>query len=119
MGSLPPPSGALPNWQVQSAGSIMGNLDTKPIVTSRDPLFRPFSVKTLTLKNRVVMSAMGQANAKDGVPDPGYPAYYRRRAEGEVGLVISGATAIPHASAHMDVNEPHFHGDEPLARWKS
>ena len=97
----------------------MGNLDTKPIAISRDPLFRPFTVKTLNLKNRIVMSAMGQANAKDGVPDPGYPAYYRRRAEGEVGLVISGATAIPHPSAHMDVNEPHFHGEEPLARWKA
>jgi 2,4-dienoyl-CoA reductase-like NADH-dependent reductase (Old Yellow Enzyme family) len=96
----------------------MGNLDTKPIVASRDPLFRPFTVKTLTLKNRIVMSAMGQANAKDGVPDPGYPAYFRRRAEGEVGLVISGATAIPHPSAPMDVNEPHFHGEEPLIRWK-
>jgi len=97
----------------------MGNLDSKPIVISRDPLFRPFTVKTLTLKNRIAMSAMGQANAREGVPDPGYPAYYRRRAEGEVGLVISGATAIPHPSAHMDVNEPHFHGDEPLARWKN
>jgi 2,4-dienoyl-CoA reductase-like NADH-dependent reductase (Old Yellow Enzyme family) len=96
----------------------MGSLDTKPIVTSRDPLFRPFTVKTLTLKNRIVMSPMGQAHAKDGVPDPGYPAYYRRRAEGEVGLVISGATAIPHPSAHMDLNEPHFHGDIPLAAWK-
>src|ERR1700734_1362698 len=104
MGSLPEPAGALPRMQVRSGRSVMGNLDTKPIVVSRDPLFRPFTVKTLTLKNRVVMSAMGQANAKDGVPDPGYPAYYRRRAEGEVGLVISGATAIPHASAHMDLN---------------
>ena len=53
----------------------MGNLDTKPIVVSRDPLFRPFTVKTLNLKNRIVMSAMGQANAKNGVPDSGYPAY--------------------------------------------
>jgi 2,4-dienoyl-CoA reductase-like NADH-dependent reductase (Old Yellow Enzyme family) len=104
--------------EMPSGESVMGNLDTKPIVASRDPLFRPFTVKTLTLKNRIAMSAMGQANARDGVPDPGYPAYYRRRAEGEVGLVISGATAIPHPSAHMDLNEPHFHGEEPLIRWK-
>ena len=96
----------------------MGIQEAKPVVAGREALFRPFTVKTLTLKNRVVMSAMGQANAKDGVPDPGYPAYYRRRAEGEVGLVISGATAIPHPSAHMDLNEPHFHGDQPLAGWK-
>jgi 2,4-dienoyl-CoA reductase-like NADH-dependent reductase (Old Yellow Enzyme family) len=96
----------------------MGIQETKPVVAGREALFRPFTVKTLTMKNRVVMSAMGQANAKNGVPDPAYPAYYRRRAEGEVGLVVSGATAIPHPSAHMDLNEPHFHGDEPLAGWK-
>ena len=64
------------------------------------------------------MSPMGQGHATGGVPDPGYPAYYRRRAEGEVGLVMSGATAIPHPSAHMDLNEPHFYGDEPLSVWK-
>ena len=34
----------------------MGNLDTKPIAVSRDPLFRPFTVKTLNLKNRIVSS---------------------------------------------------------------
>jgi 2,4-dienoyl-CoA reductase-like NADH-dependent reductase (Old Yellow Enzyme family) len=81
-------------------------------------MFRPFSVKSLHLKNRIVMSPMGQGHATGGVPDPGYPAYYRRRAEGEVGLIIGGATAIPHPSAHMDLNEPHFHGDAALAGWK-
>jgi 2,4-dienoyl-CoA reductase-like NADH-dependent reductase (Old Yellow Enzyme family) len=102
----------------------MGSQETKPVVDTvssrgRDPLFRPFSVKSLKLRNRVVMAPMGQGHATGGIPDPGYPAYYRRRAEGEVGLIISGATAIPHPSAHMDLNEPHFHGDEPLAGWKS
>ena len=96
----------------------MGIQETRPVVAGREALFRPFAVKTLELRNRIVMSPMGQANAKGGVPDDGYPAYYRRRAEGEVGLVVSGATAIPHASAHMDLNEPHFHGDQALAVWK-
>jgi len=88
------------------------------VTASREALFRPFSVKSLSLRNRIVMSPMGQGHAKDGVPDPGYPAYYRRRAEGEVGLVVSGATAIPHPSAPMDVNEPHFFGEAALAGWK-
>src|SRR5476651_1163154 len=96
----------------------MGIQEAKPAVAGREALFRPFTVKTLELRNRIVMSPMGQANAKDGVPDDGYPAYYRRRAEGEVGLVMSGATAIPHPSAHMDLNEPHFYGDVPLGVWK-
>lgn len=85
---------------------------------NRDPLFRPITIKSLTLPNRIVMAPMGQGHAREGVPDAGYPAYYRRRAEGGAGLIISGATAIPHPSAPIDVNEPHFHGKEPLARWK-
>lgn len=100
-------------WEVS-----MGIQEATQVVAGREALFRPFSVKTLALRNRTVMSPMGQANAKGGVPDDGYPAYYRRRAEGEVGLVMSGATAIPHPSAHMDLNEPHFYGEEPLAVWK-
>jgi len=96
----------------------MGVQETGTVAADREVLFRPFTVKSLELKNRIVMSAMGQANAKDGVPDPGYPDYYRRRAEGEVGLILSGATAIPHPSAHMDLNEPHFYGEEALAGWK-
>jgi hypothetical protein len=82
-GSLPAAAGALRRIEAPRGKRVMGNLDTKPIAVSRDPLFRPFTVKTLTLKNRIVMSAMGQANAKNGVPDPGYPAYYRRRASSQ------------------------------------
>ena len=63
----------------------MGSEDIEAVTQSRDVLFRPFTVKSLTLKNRIVMSPMGQGHAAGGVPDPGYPAYYRRRAEGEVG----------------------------------
>src|SRR6266702_1856612 len=70
------------------------------------------------MPNRVVMAPMGQGHAVGGVPDPGYPDYYRRRAEGGAGLIISGATAIPHVGAPLDANEPHFHGEEPLAGWK-
>ena len=96
----------------------MGIQDTQPAIANRDPLFRPITINSLTLPNRIVMAAMGQGNAKVGIPDPAYPAYYRRRAEGEAGLIISGATAIPHPSAAMDVHEPHFHGELPLAAWK-
>ncbi|OCC23037.1 12-oxophytodienoate reductase [Croceicoccus estronivorus] len=75
-----------------------------------DPLFRPIAIGTLTLPNRVVMAPMGQGQAPGGQPDPGYAGFYRRRAEGEVGLIISGATAIGHPTAALDDYEPHFHG---------
>jgi 2,4-dienoyl-CoA reductase-like NADH-dependent reductase (Old Yellow Enzyme family) len=97
---------------------MTGTPETITIAEGRAALFQPFTVRSLTLRNRIVMSPMGQGHARDGVPDPGYPDYYRRRADGEVGLIISGATAIPHPTAPMDVNEPHFHGEAALAGWK-
>lgn len=75
-----------------------------------DPLFQPIAIGSLKLPNRVVMAPMGQGKAPGGQPDPGYAAFYRRRAEGEIGLIISGATAIGHDQAALDDNEPHFHG---------
>jgi len=62
---------------------------------------------------------MGQGHATNGIPHADYPAYYRRRAEGEAGLIISGATAIPHPTAPINVYEPHFHGELALQGWKS
>lgn len=86
-------------------------------VRGREPLFRPLQIKTLTLKNRIVMAPMGKGHAVDGVLDPDYPAYYRRRAEGAAGLIIGGATAVPHPNAANDIHEPHFHGEAVLAAW--
>lgn len=86
-------------------------------VEKRAPLFRPLRVRDLLLKNRVVMAPMGKGHAVAGVLDPDYPAYYRRRAEGQAGLIIGGATAIPHPSAANDIHEPHFHGEAVLAAW--
>lgn len=96
----------------------MTEKDRAIVASGREALFRPITINGLTLPNRIVMSAMGQGHGQDGVPDEAYPAYYQRRAEGEIGLIISGATAIPHPSAAMDVAEPHFHGDAALAGWK-
>jgi 2,4-dienoyl-CoA reductase-like NADH-dependent reductase (Old Yellow Enzyme family) len=90
----------------------------KSAIETRAPLFRPFQVHDLVLKNRVVMAPMGKGHAVDGVLDVNYAAYYRRRAEGQAGLIIGGATAVPHINAANDIHEPHFHGDAVLTAWQ-
>ena len=84
-----------------------------------DVLFQPFRLKSLDLKNRIVMAPMTRAFSPGGIPGENVAAYYRRRAEGEVGLILSEGTVIdrPAASNHPDV--PHFHGDAALAGWKN
>jgi len=82
-------------------------------------LFRPFSLKSLHIKNRIVMAPMTRSFSPNGIPTPDVAAYYRKRAEGEVGLILSEGTVIDRISASNDANIPHFYGDQALAGWGS
>jgi 2,4-dienoyl-CoA reductase-like NADH-dependent reductase (Old Yellow Enzyme family) len=81
-------------------------------------LFRPFSLKSLNLKNRIVMAPMTRSFSPNGVPTAGVAAYYRKRAEGEAGLILSEGTVINRVSSSNDANIPHFYGADALAGWK-
>ena len=82
-----------------------------------DPLFRPFSLKQLSLANRIVMAPMTRSFSPGGVPGADVAAYYRRRAESEVGLIITEGTVIDHPASTNDPRVPHFHGEAALAGW--
>jgi len=81
-------------------------------------LFRPFIFKHLILQNRIVMAPMTRSKSPGGIPGANVAAYYRRRAEGEVGLIVTEGTYIPHPGAGFYPDVPHFYGKEPLAGWK-
>jgi 2,4-dienoyl-CoA reductase-like NADH-dependent reductase (Old Yellow Enzyme family) len=85
--------------------------------TSAQPLFTPFVLKNLTLPNRIVMAPMTRGKSPGGVPGPDVAAYYRRRAENGVGLILTEGTAIAHPAAVSDPNVPRFHGEDALAGW--
>lgn len=82
-------------------------------------LFRPFSLKSLNIKNRIVMAPMTRSFSPNGVPTADVAAYYRKRAEGEVGLILSEGTVIDRVSSSNDANIPHFYGDKALAGWQN
>ena len=84
-----------------------------------DPLFRPFECKSLSVRNRIVMAPMTRLASPGGVPTRDMAAYYRRRASGGVGLVISEGTVVDRPSSSTGWPEiPRFHGDQALAMWK-
>ena len=85
--------------------------------TSASPLFQPFVHGSLRLANRLVMAPMGRAFSRGGVPHPGYGAYFRRRVEGGIGLIMGEGTAIGDRSAAWDDSTPSFFGEEALAAW--
>lgn len=85
--------------------------------TCTDVLFEPFRLKSLELKNRIVMAPMTRSFAVGGLPGDPHVDYYRRRAEGEVGLILSEGTVIERPNSRNDPGVPLFYGDA-LSGWK-
>jgi 2,4-dienoyl-CoA reductase-like NADH-dependent reductase (Old Yellow Enzyme family) len=90
----------------------------QPAVTPEmDALFQPFAVKSLRLPSRIVMSPMTRSFGHRGVPDPQTAAYYRRRAEGGAGLVLTEGLVVPQAASEFSKYVPHLYGEQALAVW--
>jgi anthraniloyl-CoA monooxygenase len=60
----------------------------------RAPMFLPFTLRGLTLANRVVVSPMAQYMAKDGVPGDWHLVHLGSRALGGAGLVYTEMTCV-------------------------
>lgn len=85
---------------------------------SLKPLFQPMPFGKGELKNRIVMAPMTRQHSPGGVPGDNVVEYYRRRAEGGVGLIITEGTCVGHQGANGYANVPAFHGEAALAGWK-
>jgi 2,4-dienoyl-CoA reductase-like NADH-dependent reductase (Old Yellow Enzyme family) len=85
---------------------------------SVQPLFAPFSIKNVTLRNRIVMAPMTRSKSPGGIPGEDVAAYYRRRAEGGVGLIITEGTYPPDPAAGFDPGVPRLYGQSALDGWR-
>jgi len=88
-------------------------------VTDTTVLFQPFASPKLSLPNRIVMAPMTRNMAPGGIPRDANAAYYRRRAEASVGLILSEGTVIARPAARNEAAIPFFHSAEPLEGWQS
>lgn len=65
-------------------------LPAKPI----PPMFTPFSLRGVTLANRVVVSPMAMYSCEDGTPDDFYLVHLGSRAHGGAGLIFTEMTCV-------------------------
>lgn len=86
---------------------------------SIEKLFSSFVVKSLNLANRTVMAPMTRSFSPDSIPTAEVAGYYRRRAEGSVGLIITEGTYISHKAANGYERVPAIYGEQALAGWKN
>src|SRR5262245_45115616 len=61
---------------------------------ARPPIFTPFRLRGMRLKNRVVVSPMAQYKAVDGAPADWHLVHLAERAKGGAGLVVTEMTCV-------------------------
>lgn len=82
-----------------------------------DVLFQKFPFGRVTLSNRIVMAPMTRSKSPGNIPGADVAAYYRRRAEGGVGLIVTEGTHPDFKGAHGYPDVPNFHG-AALEGWR-
>ncbi len=87
-------------------------------MTDTAALFTPFRLRGLELPNRIVMAPMTRQFSPGRIPGEDVAAYYRRRAEGGTGLIVTeGVTLGDPASAPGDT-VPTLVGEAAVAGWR-
>ena len=83
------------------------------------PLFEPITLRSMTVRNRIAMAPMTREYSPGGVPTGAVTEYYRRRAAGGVGMIVTEGVGIDHPVAVDGTAIPHMYGDAALAGWQS
>ena len=83
----------------------------------RAPMFAPFQLGDMALKNRIVVSPMAQYKAKDGCPNDWHFVHYAERAKGGAGLVYTEMTCVS-ASGRITPGCPGLYAPEHEIAWR-
>jgi anthraniloyl-CoA monooxygenase len=83
----------------------------------RRPMFAPFRLRGLKLKNRIVVSPMAQYKAVDGCPTDWHLVHYAERAKGGAGLLYVEMTCVS-PEGRITPGCPGLYAPEHEAAWK-
>jgi anthraniloyl-CoA monooxygenase len=100
------------DWMAERAGATRG-----PGQAPIPPMFTPFTVRGLTLKNRVVVSPMAQYSCVDGLPADYHLVHLGARAMGGAGLVVAEMTC-PSPDARITPGCPGLWNEAQRDGWK-
>ncbi len=95
------------DWFQEQAGGDKG----------RRPMFAPFKLRGMELKNRIVMSPMAQYKAVDGCPTDWHFVHYAERAKGGAALIYTEMTCVS-PEGRITPGCPGLYAPEHEAAWK-
>ena len=81
-------------------------------------LFEPYKIKNTLLKNRIAMAPMTRNQSPGGIPTNDVVSYYKRRAEAEVGLIITEGVEVSHKASSAYPNVPRLDSEKARDGWK-
>ena len=93
--------------------AVKSGLDAAPV----PPMFTPFTLRGITLKNRVVVSPMAQYSATDGIPGDHHLVHLGARAMGGAGIVFAEMTCTS-PDARITPGCPGLWNDTQMQAWK-
>jgi anthraniloyl-CoA monooxygenase len=100
------------DWIAEQAGARRA-----PQQSSIPPMFTPFTLRGVTLKNRVVVSPMAQYSCVDGVPADYHLVHLGARATGGAAMVVAEMTC-PTADARITPGCPGLWSEAQRDGWK-
>ncbi|MFL6660560.1 MAG: bifunctional salicylyl-CoA 5-hydroxylase/oxidoreductase, partial [Rhizobacter sp.] len=103
---------AYEDWIAEKAG-VMRHPAQAPI----PPMFTPFTLRGVTLKNRVVVSPMAQYSCVDGIAGDYHLQHLGARAMGGAGLVVAEMTCVS-PDARITPGCPGLWNDAQRDAWK-
>ena len=83
-----------PHWLEGAERWFMTQSGCGPNAPLRTPMFAPFRLRDMELKNRIVVSPMAQYKAEDGCPNDWHLSHYGERAKGGAGLIYTEMTCV-------------------------
>ena len=79
---------------------------------SSDPLLKPYRIKHLELRNRIMSTAHEPAYSEDGLPKERYRLYHAEKAKGGLALTMTAGSAVVSADSPEAFGNLHAFRDE-------
>ncbi len=106
-----------PEWLELAERWFMDQAGVPSNRPTRTPMFTPFRLRDMHLKNRIVVSPMAQYKAVDGCPTDWHLIHYGERAKGGAGLVYVEMTCVS-PEGRITPGCPGLYAPEHEAAWR-
>ncbi len=105
------------NLRLRDPGFVAAVEDEAGIPAGTPPMFTPFRLRGLTLRNRVVVSPMDMYSSEDGVPGDFHLVHLGARALGGAGLVMTEMVCVSE-QGRITPGCAGLYTDEQAAAWR-